>query len=177
MPRLNVIEPKEATGKAKELWEGPLKGKHLNIFKGLANSGAAMNAYVQFSGALKEGVLSDAEREVVALAIAEENDCEYCRAAHTMVGAGAGLDQDEMIKIRKGEADEPKHQALAAFARTLVQRRGWVEQGDIDAFKAAGYDDAAVVEVVACVALNTFTNFFNHVNETEIDLPKAPALV
>ncbi len=176
MPRLNVIEPKDATGKAKQLWEGPLKGKHLNIFKGLANSGAAFNAYVQFSGALKEGQLSDAEREVIALAMGELNNCDYCLAAHTMVAKGAGLDADTVLKIRQGEPDDPKHQALVTLTHRLAEGRGWVEEADLEAFKQAGYDDGAIVEVVAAVALNTFTNYFNHLNETEVDLPRAPAL-
>ena len=41
MPRLNTIDPATATGKAKEIFDGPLQGKHLNIFKGMANSPAA----------------------------------------------------------------------------------------------------------------------------------------
>lgn len=176
MPRLNIIEPKNATGKAKELWEGPLRGKHLNIFKGLANSGAAFNAYAQFSGALKDGQLTPAEREVIALTVAEFNDCDYCRAAHTMVGAGAGLDQDQMISIRKGAADDPRHQALIDLTRILMENQGRVSAAEIEAFTSAGYDHGAVVEVIANVALNVFTNYFNRVNETEVDLPKAPAL-
>ena len=35
MPRLNVIDPEKATGKAKEIFDGPLKGMQLNIFKGM----------------------------------------------------------------------------------------------------------------------------------------------
>ena len=60
MPRLNVVEPASAEGKAKELFEGPLKGKHFNIFRGMANSPAALNAYLQLSGALQDGLLDQA---------------------------------------------------------------------------------------------------------------------
>jgi uncharacterized peroxidase-related enzyme len=177
MPRLNVIDPANATGKAKELWDGPLKGKHLNVFKGLANSGAAFNAYVQFSGALKEeAVLNDAEREVIALTVGQRNDCNYCLAAHTMIGGMVGLEQGETINIRKGQPTDAKHQAIVKFVTALLEKQGNVSDDDLNAFRSAGYNDGAIVEVVGGVALNYFTNFFNHTNQTDVDLPAAPAV-
>lgn len=176
MPRLQVIEPANAEGKAKELFDGPLKGKHINIFKGMANSGAALDAYVQLSGALASGKLSGAERETIALALAEANDCDYCRAAHTAIGKTVGLSEEQTVAARRGALDDAKLNALATFARQLHERRGFVTDDELNAFRSAGYDDGHTAEVVANYALNTYTNYFNHVNDTAIDFPKVPAL-
>jgi len=173
MPRLRVIEPENAQGKAKELFEGPLKGKELNIFKGMANSPAATEAYLGMGEALSKGELSGKEREVVQLAIGQGNGCEYCVAAHTMLGKQQGLSDDQATGARQGNiGDDPKLNALATFARTIHEKKGWLDDADIQAFKDAGYDDAHIVEVVAGVAQAFFSNYFNHINQTDVDLPE-----
>jgi uncharacterized peroxidase-related enzyme len=176
MPRLNTIDPKHATGKAKEIFDGPLKGKHLNIFKGMANSPAGLQAYLGMAGALNGGTLTGKEREVIALVTAQQNDCAYCLAAHTYMGKNEGLSEAQTLAARRGDLDDPKLGALAAFTRTLLEKKGFADEGDLRSFKNAGYDDGHVVEVIATVALNFFTNYFNHVNGTDVDLPAAPAL-
>ena len=65
---------------------------------------------------------------------------------------------------------------LLRFARTVVEKRGVVEDADLAAVREAGNGDAEIAEVVAHVALNIFTNYFNNVAGTTIDFPKAPAL-
>jgi uncharacterized peroxidase-related enzyme len=176
MPRLNVVDPKQATGRVKEIFAGPLEGMHLNIFRGMANSPAALEAYLGMSGALKTGVLSDAEREVIALALAEANDCEYCRAAHTGLGKMVGLSAEQTIGARKGTLGDPKLTALARFTQQMNEKRGWVDDADVQALRDVGYGDAHLAEIVATYALNTYTNYFNHLNQTEVDMPPAPAL-
>jgi len=176
MARLKMIEPSEAKGKAKELFEGPLKGMELNIFKAMANSPAALNAYVQFGGALKQGQLSDAEREAVLLAIGEANQCDYCQAAHTKLGKDAGLTEQQTVQARKGHMEDPKLNALVSFSMKLHEKKGWVDDEDLESMRKAGYDDEAIVETVATYALSTFTNYFNHVNHTPVDMPAAPSI-
>ncbi|MBL1218115.1 MAG: carboxymuconolactone decarboxylase family protein [Planctomycetes bacterium] len=179
MPRLNVVDPATASGKAKELFDGPLKGKHLNIFKGLANNASILEGYLQFSGALKGGrALSPAEHEVVALTVGQLNGCDYCLAAHTMLASGAGLDVDQTIKIRKGQADDDRHSALSKFVTALVEKKGHIADTELAEFKNAGFGDDAVVETIGAVAVNYLTNFFNHVNNTDVDgfFQPAPAI-
>ena len=177
MPRLNLVDPSTTTGEARELFDGPLKGKHINIFKHLGNSGAALNGYVQLSGALSKASLSAKELEVVQLAVGQENACDYCLAAHTALGKGAGLSQDQTLGARRGSiGDDPKLNAIARFAKAIHEKRGNVSDDDIEAFRGAGYDDGAIAEVVASYALATFTNFFNHIAETDVDFPAAPAI-
>ncbi|MGP1273179.1 MAG: carboxymuconolactone decarboxylase family protein [Phycisphaerales bacterium] len=177
MPRLTTIDPAQTTGEAKEIFDGPLKGKHLNIFKGMANSPAGLRFYLGASGALGGASLSAKEQEVVQLVFAQANDCGYCQAAHTAIGKGAGLSEAQTVAARKqADLGDAKLTALAKFAAALHEKRGFVSDEDLAAFKAAGYNDGAVVEVIATAALATYTNWFNHVNETPVDLPTPPAI-
>ncbi len=176
MPRLNVVDPQRTEGKVRELFEGPLQGKHFNIFKGLANSPAALEAYVALSGALQHTQLAPKEREYVALAVAEANDCQYCLAAHTALGKMTGLSDADMLAARRGEGSDPRLAALGRFVRALHEKKGFVSDSDLAALRAAGYHDGHIAEITALYALNVFTNIFNHVNDTALDFPAAPPL-
>lgn len=174
MPRLNTIDPAASTGRAKEIFDGPLKGKHFNIFKGMANSPAALDAYVAMSGALDKASLSAKEREVVQLAVARANGCEYCQAAHTAIGKMVGLTEEQTVAARTGRLTDPKLAALARFAGALHEKKGMVGDADLRAFKGAGYTDAHVAEAIASYALAVFTNYFNLANDTAVDFPAPP---
>lgn len=176
MPRLKVIEPEQAEGKAKELFDGPFKDMHINIFKGMANSPAVLEAYLGMAGALSNGLLTAKEREVLMLTVGEANGCGYCVSAHTMLGKQAGLSDEETVAARQGELKDPNLAAVATFALALHEKNGWVSDDDLAAFRDAGYTDGHIAEVVANYALSTLTNYFNHVNETEVDVPAAPVL-
>lgn len=176
MPRLSVVDPAQATGKVKEIFDGPLKGKHRNIFKGMANSPAALGAYVALTHALKDGELTPAERETIAIAAGQLNGCDYCVAAHTVMGKMAGLSEGETVAIRRGAPTEPKLAALTKFVAAMNEKRGFVNDADVAAVRAAGYGDGHIAEIVAVYALNLYTNYFNHLNETDIDFPAPPAL-
>ena len=178
MPRLNVVERETATGKQKELLDAAHAklGTVPNIFKGMANSPAVLEAYFAFTGALEGANLDAGTREQIALAVGQANRCDYCVAAHTAIGKGAGLDDDTMVSARKGEASDPKTAALLKFVTNFVENRGWAEDSEVQELRDAGFTDAEVAEIPAVVAVNIFTNYFNHLNETEVDFP-VPAKV
>jgi len=176
MARLNVVDPATATGKVKELFDGPLKTRQSNILKGIANSPATLEAYFRFSGGLKKGELTPLEREVIALALGELNNCEYCLAAHTAGSRNAGIPDDQILAARRRSLDDPKLNALARFVTALHEKRGFADGEELTALRNAGYNDGQVVEIIAGYALNLFTNYFNHVNETDVDFPLPPKL-
>ena len=177
MPRLPVIAPDQTQGRIKEIFQGPLKGKHLNIFKSMANSAAVLEAYLGLAGAVGKTSLSPAQREVVQLAVGQANNCEYCVAAHTKIGQGSGLTEDQCVGARRGSIpDDPSLDAVAKFALAIHEKHGFVSDDDIASFKAAGFSDAQVAEMVAVYSLAIFTNYFNHVNETECDFPMPVAV-
>ena len=103
--------------------------------------------------------------------MAESNGCGYCSAAHNLLGKLAGLDEEEHRRIAVGIRTDPKANAALKFARTLVEKRGGVTEQDVQQVKEAGFDDGEVAEIIAHVALNVLTNYFNVAVETPIDFP------
>ena len=147
-------------------------GKLFNIFRGMANSPAVLDAYLKMSGALGVGKLSAKTREAIALAVGQANRCDYCLAAHTAIGGMSGMDAAAIKDARLGRSSDAKTQAAVTLARTLVEKRGNVTDADVSAARSAGLDDGEIAEVAANVALNLFTNYFNLLNQTEVDFPK-----
>lgn len=177
MPRLKTVDPATSEGRVKEIFDGPLKGKHINLFKAFANSPAVLDAYLGFSGALNKSSLTGAERELIALATAEANDCAYCRAAHTAIGKSLGISEDQTVQARRGAiAGDPRRDAIVKFALKLHEKKGHVSDQDLADFRAAGFNDGHIAEVIATYALNVFTNYFNHANDTAVDFPAPPPL-
>ena len=147
-----------------------------NLFRLVANSPAALEGYLGMQGALAKGTLPAATRERIALAVAEVNGCGYCLAAHTYLGRNvARLDDAEIAANRAGASTDPKADAAVNFAAKVVRERGHVGREDLAAVRAAGYDDAQIIEIVQHVALNTWTNYVNEVAQTDIDFPVAAA--
>jgi uncharacterized peroxidase-related enzyme len=147
-----------------------------NLFRLVANSPAALESYLGLFGALNKGDLAAPTRERIALAIAEFNGCSYCLSAHTYLGKNlTKLDDSEIAANRSGASNDPKANAAVRFAIKVARERGHVSEADVNAVKAAGYNDAQVIEIVLHVALNTWTNYVNEVAKTDIDFPLVTA--
>ncbi len=143
-----------------------------NIFRLVATSPAALEGYLGMNGALAKGTLPAATRERIALAVAEINGCGYCLAAHTYLATNlAKLDAAEIAANRAGASNDPRADAAVRFAAAVARERGHVGADAVAAVKAAGYDDAQVIEIVQHIALNTWTNYVNEVAGTPIDFP------
>jgi len=144
-----------------------------NMFRAIAVSPQALEFHLGLFGALSKASLPAATRERIALAVAEVNGCSYCLSAHTYLGRNlARLDDAEITANRNGASHDPKADAAVRFAAKVAANRGHLTDSDFDAVKRAGYTDAQVIEIVQHVALNTWTNFFNEVFQTEIDFPR-----
>lgn len=142
-----------------------------NLFRLIANSPAALSGYTSFSSALSK-TLDVRTRERIALAVAQVNGCDYCLSAHSYLALNlAKISAEEIALNRQGGSSDPKADAAVRFASKVVRERGHVSDADIAAVRDAGYDDRQIVEIVALVAENSFTNFLNEVAKTEIDFP------
>ena len=173
MARIQPINRNEATGAVAATLDGVKAkiGVVPNLFATFANAPAVLNAYLAFSEALTHGRLTAAQRETLALAIGQANSCQYCLSAHTLLAKGAGLDATAIRNARQGQANDPLTDALARLAVKIVQQRGVLSDDDLEQARAAGADDGLIVEVIASVALNTLTNYTNHIAATDIDFP------
>lgn len=152
-------------------------GRVPNLFLTLAQAPAALKAYLGASEAVGSGRLDAPQREVIALAVAEANGCDYCLAAHSAIGKMVGLDADTILQSRSGVPANRRQAGLAAFARAVVRERGLVSALDLQAAREAGLDDQDLLEVVANVAVNILTNYTNLVAGTEVDFPRAERLI
>ncbi|PPC91082.1 MAG: peroxidase [Methylobacter sp.] len=171
MQRIQAITQPE--GKAKQLLDGVKQamGATPNIFTTFANSAAALEAYLGINNALANGVLEPTLREQLAVTIAGYNGCNYCASAHVFLGGKAGIEREELIANSKGKSADAKTQAAIDFARALLEKRGKISNEDLSAVRAAGFSDEEVIEILAHVAMNTFTNYFNETALTAIDFP------
>jgi len=178
MARFNTVQPESATGTLKTLFDGVQRklGMVPNMVRTMASSTAVVDAYVQLNGSLTNGQLSGKVREQLALAISEANGCDYCLAAHTAIGKMFGLTENQIRDARHGEAVDANTKALLRFARKVNETRGKVSDDDLAEVREAGFDDGVLAEVVAEVARNVLTNYFNNVAETTLDFPAATPL-
>jgi uncharacterized peroxidase-related enzyme len=142
-----------------------------NMFKAVANSPAALASMWGAFGALGKGGIGAKLGEQIAVAIADRNRCRYCLAAHTVLGQKAGATAAEMSEAQRGRAADPRTAAALAFALKVVEDRAAIGAADIEALRAVGFGDEAIVEIMAHIALNLFTNYVNVAFDVPIDFP------
>lgn len=174
MNRLHQVDPSQATGKTEELF-GAVQarlGKVPNLMRVFANSPAAFEAYMNFSGTLARGVLPLKLREMIALAVGEINGCGYCLSAHTLSSGKAGLSQEDILAARRCTAADDKFDAALKLTRAIALQRGQIADGELQNARSAGLNDAEIVEIIQQVALNTLTNYTNNVARTVLDFPE-----
>lgn len=178
MARLNVVTPAQATGQTKALYDaiqGAI-GMVPNIYQGLGNSPTALEGALHTDGLLKKGQLGGAEIEAIKLAVSQAYGCNYCLAAHTLLGKKAGLSDADALAVRRGNVQQPRLAALVKFVNAAIRPEARIADADLAAIRAVGYSDAQIAEIVQTIAQTVYTNLFNRVHQTPVDFPAAPAL-
>jgi uncharacterized peroxidase-related enzyme len=133
---------------------------------------AALKAVLAADTVVAAGTLSKRDQETIKLVISSIAGCDYCVAAHSLLGKLAGLPPEVLKQIRDREpTGDARRDALIRFVRTLAETRGTVSDEEFAAIKAAGYTDPQLVEISLAFAVITFTNVFNRINDTDIDFP------
>jgi uncharacterized peroxidase-related enzyme len=175
MSRINVPSVESATGGTAEVFAQIRKaaGSVPNTYAAIGAHGpAALKAVLQAEAVLASGGLSRQDQETIKVLVSEITGCDYCVAAHSMLGKMAGLKPEVLRQIRAGQpTGDAKRDALARFVRILIETRGTIAESEFAAIKAAGYTDAQLVDISLAIALVIFTNTFNRINDTELDFP------
>lgn len=153
-------------------------GRLLNIHAGMAASPVVIAAFAGLTGGVaKHATFDTATREAIALAVGNQDGCDYCQAAHTVSAKRTGLTDQEILQIRAGEVTfDTKLAALLEVARTAAANTGTVTPEIRENAPAAGWSEEDLQELFAHLAVNLYTNFFNHYAGTELDFPAAPPL-
>lgn len=178
MSRIHPIDAATASPEQKQLLADVKQAMGVvpNLVATMAHSPAVANAYLAFNKALSKGVLTPQMREKISLAVGQANECDYCLAAHSAIGAKVGLSEAEIQAARHATCGCDQTAAALAFAAKVVTERGRVSDEDVAVLRGAGWTDAGITEILANTALNIFTNYFNHVAGTVVDFPAAPKL-
>ena len=174
MSRINVIDQHNANPEQKALLDaiqGQL-GMVPNFLKVFANSPVALQAFLGLHGVANAGSLSPQTRERIALALAQQNTCEYCLSAHTAIGRKAGLTGDEIAAARAGGSEDAKAAVAVKLARSLVEHKGDITTAELTEAREAGYSDADIVEIITHVGMNLLTNILGKASRVDIDFPK-----
>lgn len=175
--RIETLNPETTTGKSKELFNAVQSklGFIPNLIKVFGNSPATLQTYLSLGELTASGNFSNKFREQLALAIAEENACNYCLSAHTTIGKMNGLTVEETEQNRQGISSDAKTQAGLKFAQLVTKQRGQISTEAILQAKEAGFNDGDILEIILNVVANTLTNYVNHIAETEVDFPSVEA--
>jgi uncharacterized peroxidase-related enzyme len=178
MSRVPIVDPKTASGEARRLLDAVQSqlGVTPNFIRVLANSPKALQGFLGLYAALGASSIDKATQERIALAVAEGNGCQYCVSAHTAIGRHAGLSSEEILQNRTGRSGDAKAAAVVAFAAALNDHLGEITPAEFDAAREAGLSDAEIVEIIAVVALNIFTNLIGKATLVDIDFPKVALL-
>jgi uncharacterized peroxidase-related enzyme len=174
MTRLKALDPDQATGKTKQLFTSIKSnlGVVPNMMRTMGNSASFLDGYLSLSSALGGGSLGGKIGELIALTVAEANQCNYCLSAHTYLGLNLfKIDAAALDAAREATSTDSRIDAVLKFARILVKKGGHVSDQDVATAKAAGMTDGEIGEVVGHVALNILTNYLNNTANTEIDFP------
>ncbi len=143
-----------------------------NIFKLIAHAPNVLDGYLYFHNSLSKGELTMQEREYISLRTAAINKCEYCTNAHSAIAKKSGLTLEEIKNALENKSNTPKIQQLLNFVSSIIQNHGNINDQQLTTIKNTGYSETAIVEIIASVALNIFTNYFNNIVQPEIDFPK-----
>jgi len=176
MTRIATPPVASATGATAEVYAQIKKaaGSVPNTFATIGAHGpAALKAILNADGVLAAGSLSKQDQETIKLVVSEAAGCDYCVAAHSLLGKMAGLSPDVLAALRGHKpTGDGKRDALAQFVRKIVRTSGTLREEELAAVKAAGYTDAQIVDISLAIAVTVFTNVFNRINDTAIDFPK-----
>lgn len=145
----------------------------------LVESALALEAYdTLFNLVAAKASLTPAEQQIVYQAINVYHGCEYCTAGHTFLSRKSGVAEDVIQAIRnRTPIADPRLEALRRFAEVVAQSRGFAGDAAVDAFIAAGFTKAQVLEVVTIIATKVMSNYTNHLTHTPLeDFMQDPSL-
>jgi uncharacterized peroxidase-related enzyme len=172
---INIPNPDNLHSKAAEILNGMKKGMGMipNIYAVMGYSENALEAHSQASSLLSKGSFNNKEREAISLAVAEENGCKYCQSAHTAVAKMNGFSDEEIYQLRKGKIEDIRLKCITDLSQNIIQTKGNVNKEILENFFMHGFDNKALIELIALVSLGTLTNYIGKLTNIPIDFPIA----
>ena len=162
---LPIPSPEEVPDGVRRLWEKSEEvfGFIPNVFLAQAYNGEQFQAWWNYFNLLvnKEGHLTNAERELLAVVVSGLNRCTYCAVSH-----GAALrhyTQDpvtsDLVAVNWRQAELPEREsALAEYAEKLTVHPDRVTPADLEPLRAVGLDDHQIMEAIQVIGMFNMTN-------------------
>ncbi|MFO1271158.1 MAG: carboxymuconolactone decarboxylase family protein [Rubrivivax sp.] len=146
-----------------------------NLYATLALSEHALGNYLAFQNA--KSSINGKAREVVNLVVSQVNNCQYCLAAHTVIGGMVGFKPEQILEIRRGSASfDARLDALAQLVKNIATERGHADPARVQAFFDAGWTQENLVDVIVVIGDKTVTNYLHGTTQVPVDFPAAPSL-
>jgi uncharacterized peroxidase-related enzyme len=166
MAWIDVIEPADATGDLKDLYDtiAEKRGKVSNVLKVHSQNPAALKEHLDLYDAVLFGSspLSRSDREAIAVVVSAVNDCDYCVRHHAEALQAYWRDEARVQQLADDHTalDELDDQLCAAcdVAQKLTVSPGAMSEADVHTLRDAGWSDRAVLDIVLV------TSYFNFVN-------------
>jgi alkylhydroperoxidase family enzyme len=146
-----------------------------NILGAMSTSPVLINSLVGLFQNVHGGSFTEAQVQTILLTDAVTNASAWAVAFHSALALQQGIDADDVQAIREGRLPKDKKlAALSALAKTLIEKRGRLDDQDVDRFLAAGFGKDHALEVIAAVAASTITNYTGSVTKTPLEAAFQP---
>jgi len=144
-----------------------------NLLGEFAEAPAVLEGYLKLNEIIGKTSFTAQEQQLAILTVSIENECHYCSAIHsTILKNELNVDEQIVNAVRNGEpVPHEKFNALVSYVRSAVEKRGFVDDSEIESFTDAGYTKQNVLEVNLIIALKTISNYTNHIAKTPLDQP------
>jgi AhpD family alkylhydroperoxidase len=140
-----------------------------NTIRVMARGTNAAEQYLHAGARNAEGAVPPLARELIAVLVADQNGCDYCRTAHSLAAIALGAPTDSHDSRAPLEPDDPHIRAVVALARRIVESHGRLDDVEIAHARASGMDDRMMIDIAAVIAENTLGNLINNLARTELD--------
>ena len=176
--QIQVPTREQVDAKAQGIFDNLKKqlGTVPNLYATIAYSSDTLENFLGFSGTAGKGSFTGKEIEAIKLAVSEANACVYCQSAHTALGKMAGFTEEETIELRAGTIADARLGAISQLAADIARNRGKATPKLVEQFFQQGFDEKALIDLIAAITAVTFTNYVFGSTEIPIDFPRAKAL-
>ncbi|MCI5082883.1 MAG: carboxymuconolactone decarboxylase family protein [Saprospiraceae bacterium] len=147
-----------------------------NLYATIGYSSDTLENFLGFSAKAGKGSFSGKEIEAIKLAVSQVNECQYCLAAHTALGKMQGFTEAETQALRATTIEDERLRAITSLAQNIATNRGHAEAEAVEQFFAQGFDEKALIDLIATITAITFTNYVHGSTKVPVDFPAAKPL-
>lgn len=141
-----------------------------NIAGAMAESPVLSGAFLNLFQSVHAGTFTEAQIQTLLLTNAVTNACSWAVAFHSALALNQGLAPADVDAIRAGRAPaHPQHRALSALTKASIEKRGHLDERDVNAFLEAGFRRDQVLEVLAVAAASTMTNYVGNITQPPLE--------